>query len=196
MKTFWPSTALLACLVLAAGCAGTQERPRSTGALIDDNILEVAIEREIRASDEAYQGSHLVVAVYDGLVLLLGQVPSAQLKAQAEAVAGAMYKVDPEKVHNHLSVSGPISMLARTNDGWLTTKVKTRLLASDTAKGLRIKVISEDGTVYLLGAVTAEQADAAVFEAQKAFGVQRIVKVFQYTDVEPAITPPSPLDEL
>ena len=87
MKTFWPSTALLACLVLAAGCAGTQERPRSTGALIDDNILEVAIEREIRASDEAYQGSHLVVAVYDGLVLLLGQVPSAQLKAQAEAVS-------------------------------------------------------------------------------------------------------------
>ena len=87
-------------------------------------------------------------------------------------------------------------MLARTNDGWLTTKVKTRLLASDTAKGLRIKVISEDGTVYLLGAVTAEQADAAVFEAQKAFGVQRIVKVFQYTDVKPAMTPPSPLDEL
>ena len=72
MKTFWTSTALLACLVFIGGCAGTQERPRSTGALIDDNILEVAIEREIRASEEAYKGAHLVVAVYDGVVLLLG----------------------------------------------------------------------------------------------------------------------------
>ena len=191
MKTFWTSTALLACLIFIGGCAGTQERPRSTGALIDDNILEVAIEREIRASDEAYKGAHLVVAVYDGMVLLLGQVPSEQLKTQAIAVAEAMYKVDPEKVHNHLTVGGPISMLARTNDSWLTTKVKTRLLASEAAKGLRVKVISENGVVYLLGAVTAAEADAAVVEAQKAFGIQRIVKVFQYTDrdtdLEPAL---------
>ena len=82
-------------------------------------------------------------------------------------------------------------MLARTNDGWLTTKVKTRLLASEAAKGLRVKVISENGVVYLLGAVTAAEADAAVVEAQKAFGIQRIVKVFQYTDrdtdLEPAL---------
>jgi osmotically-inducible protein OsmY len=73
-------------------------------------------------------------------------------------------------------------MLARTNDGWLTTKVKTRLLASDQVKGLRIKVISENGTVYLMGAVTQEQSDAAVAVAQRAFGVQKIVKVFEYTD--------------
>jgi len=183
MKTIWPSTALLTCLLLLSGCAGTPERPRSTGAWIDDNILEVAIEREIRASDEAYKGAHLVVVVYDGLVLLLGQVPSEQLKAQAAAVAAGMYKVDAAKVHNHLSVSGPISMLARTNDGLLTTKVKTRLLASEAVRGLRVKVISENGVVYLLGAVTSEQADASVTEAQKAFGVQRIVKVFQLTDL-------------
>ena len=67
MKRIWPATLLLTCLLLLGGCTGTQERPRSTGAWIDDNILEVAIEREIRASDEAYKGAHLVIAVYDGL---------------------------------------------------------------------------------------------------------------------------------
>ena len=187
MKTIWPATVLLTGLLLLSGCAGTQERPRSTGAWIDDNILEVTIEREIRASDAAYKGAHLVIAVYDGLVLLLGQVPSEQLRTQAAVVAGSLYKVDAEKVHNHLSVGGPISMLARTNDGLLTTKVKTRLLAAETVKGLRIKVISENGVVYLLGAVTGEQAEASVVEAQKAFGVQKIVKVFQYTDLQPTL---------
>lgn len=187
MKTIWPATVLLTGLIFLGGCAGTQESPRSTGAWIDDNILEVAIEREIRASDEAYKGAHLVIVAYDGLVLLLGQVPSEQLRTQAAVVAQGMYKVDAEKVHNHLSVGGPISMLARTNDGWLTTKVKSQLLAAESVKGLRIKVISENGVVYLLGAVTRDQADAAVAEAQKAFGVQGIVKVFQYTDLETAL---------
>lgn len=181
MNIFRPSL-LIATLLLVGACAGTAENPRSTGMLIDDNVLEVMIEKEIRASDESFKGSHIVVAVYDGLVLLLGQVASDQLRNQATITTESMYKVDPAKVHNHLSVGGPISMLARTNDGWLTTKVKTRLLASDQVKGLRIKVISENGTVYLMGAVTQEQSDAAVAVAQRAFGVQKIVKVFEYTD--------------
>lgn len=183
MKTLYRTAMLSACLVLVSGCAGTQENPRSTGMLIDDNVLEVMIEREIRGSDEGFKGAHIVVAVYDGIVLLLGQVANAQLREQAAIAAENMYKVDPARVHNHLTVGGPISMLARTNDGWLTTKVKTRLLASDQVKGLRIKVISENSTVYLMGAVTREQADAAVAVAQKAFGVQKIVKVFKYTDL-------------
>ncbi|RPG27337.1 MAG: BON domain-containing protein [Gammaproteobacteria bacterium TMED92] len=184
MKTFYRASLLYACLVLISGCAGTQESPRSTGMLIDDNVLEVMIEREIRGADESFKGSHIVVAVFDGIVLLLGQVATNQLREQATTATENMYKVDPAKVHNHLTVSGPISMLARTNDGWLTTKVKTRLLASDQVKGLRIKVISENGIVYLMGAVTQEQADAAVAVAQRAFGVQKIVKVFTYTDLQ------------
>ncbi|MGB0997311.1 MAG: BON domain-containing protein [Pseudomonadales bacterium] len=183
MKTFYRRFSLVALLLLLGGCAGTPENPRSTGMLIDDNVLEVMIEREIRASDETFKGSHIVVAVYNGLVLLLGQVASEELKNQASVVTEGMYRVDPTKVHNHLTVGGPISMLARTNDGMLTTKVKTRLLASKQVNGLRIKVISENGTVYLMGTVTTEQSEAAVAEAQKSFGVQRIVKVFEYTDL-------------
>ena len=183
MSIFYRSLSLVALLALLGACAGTPENPRSTGMLIDDNILEVMIEREIRASDEFFKGSHIVVAVYNGLVLLLGQVASEQLKSQASAVTESLYRVDPSKVHNHLTVGGPISMLARTNDSMLTAKVKARLLASKQVKGLKIKVISENGTVYLMGTVTTEQSAAAVEEATKSFGVQRIVKVFEYTDL-------------
>ena len=80
-----PATVLLTCLYSRRWHSGATS---STGAWIDDNILEVAIEREIRASDEAYRRS-LVVAV-DGLVLLLGQVPSEQLRTQAAVVAGSL----------------------------------------------------------------------------------------------------------
>ena len=183
MSIFYRSLSLVALLALLGACAGTPENPRSTGMLIDDNILEVMIEREIRASDESFKGSHIVVAVYNGLVLLLGQVASEQLKNQASAVTESLYRVDPLKVHNHLTVGGPISMLARTNDSMLTAKVKARLLASKQVKGLKIKVISENGTVYLMGTVATEQSAAAVEEATKSFGVQRIVKVFEYTDL-------------
>ena len=92
MSIFYRSLSLVALLALLGACAGTPENPRSTGMLIDDNILEVMIEREIRASDESFKGSHIVVAVYNGLVLLLGQVASEQLKSQASAVTESLYK--------------------------------------------------------------------------------------------------------
>ena len=120
---------LIAALVLA-GCTNNPEEKRTPGDVIDDNALEFVIEREIKASDEGFKGAHLVTTVYDGLVLLLGEVPSAALKEKATEVTESLYKVDPDKVYNYLTVGGPISLLARTNDSYISGKVITRLLTA------------------------------------------------------------------
>lgn len=170
---------LFAGLVLA-GCTNNPEEKRTPGDIIDDNALEFVIEREIKASDEGFKGAHLVTTVYDGLVLLLGEVPSAALKEKATKVTESLYKVDPDKVYNYLTVGGPISLLARTNDSYISGKVKTRLMTAREVPASKVKVVTQNGVVYLLGKITPTDAELVVAETRKTFGVQKIVKVFDY----------------
>lgn len=151
---------------------------RTPGVVIDDTVLEALVEREIRASDPGFKGSHLVVVSYNGLVLLAGQVASADLRAKASDVTQGLNRV--KKVHNELTVGGPTSFFARSNDGWLTSKVKSRLIAAQDVNGTRVKVQTENGTVYLMGLITRAEAERATEVARNVYGVQKIVKVFEY----------------
>jgi len=85
-------------------------------------------------------------------------------------------------VHNELQVMQPSSILARNNDAWLTTKIKTQMLTDTAVPSSRIKVITENGIVYLLGLVTQQEANAATAVVQSVSGVQKIVKLFEYID--------------
>lgn len=176
-----PKLIFLYCVLLSA-CSMVSNDPshRTPRVIIDDNALERIVEQEIRKSDEGYEGSHIVVVSYNGLVLLTGQVPNESLRTKASDVTGEQRKV--RKVHNELSIGGPISMVARTNDSWLTLKVKARLLASDGVGGTKIKVQTENGIVYLLGLTTRAQADVAISVASQVYGIRKIVKIFEYLD--------------
>ena len=71
-------------------------------------------------------------------------------------------------------------MMARTNDAWLTTKIKTALFTGEDTETGRVKVVTENGIVYLMGLLSRTEADAAVETTRQVFGVQKIVKVFEY----------------
>lgn len=169
------------CITLA-GCTtfGNNSNQRTPGVIIDDNVLENLVESEIRKSDPGFKGSHIVIVAYNGLVLLAGQVPSEALRNKANLVTQNLRRV--RKVHNELTVGGPTSVMARSNDAWLTSKVKSRLIRSSEVNGRRIKVQTENGVVFLLGLVSRAQADRAVEVTSKVYGLQKIVKVFEYTD--------------
>ncbi len=170
---------LLLTLTLGA-CAMFSDDPRvrTPGTIVDDEVLENLVERDIRRSDSAFKTAHLVVVSYNGVVLLAGQVATQPLKADAQQVAQRVAKV--RKVHNEIEISGPISYVARTNDSWLTGKVKTKLVAADHVNGSKVKVVTENGTVYLMGMLTRAEADAVVDVTSSVYGVQKIVKVFEY----------------
>ena len=173
---------LFIAIATLGGCGWFSKDPsdRSPGVILDDNVIENLVEREIRKSDPGYKGSHIVICAYNGVVLLAGQVPTQALQENAGQVAQNIRRV--RRVHNELTVGGPISLFARTNDAWLTSKVKSRLIASKKTKGMDIKVQTENGVVYLLGIVPRSQAEAAVEVASKVYGLQKIVKVFEYLD--------------
>jgi osmotically-inducible protein OsmY len=166
-----------------SGCATTGiEDPgsRSPPKVWQDQMLEYDAAKEIKASDPGFESAHIVIVSFNGLVLLAGEVGTEELKTKAGEVVNTFKAV--RSVHNELVVSGPISMVARSNDSWLTTKVKTKLVAHGAIDSNRINVTTENGVVYLMGYVTREQAGYAVDVTQTVDGVTKIVKVFEYTD--------------
>ncbi|MCB1663475.1 MAG: BON domain-containing protein [Pseudomonadales bacterium] len=159
---------------------GTNASERSFGRLIDDQLIETYVSANILKANEDFKDANVSVTSYNGIVLLTGQVQSEQLKQLASQTAKNVRNV--RRVHNEISVAGPISIPARTNDSWLKTKIKSRMLADKDTNPLRVKVVVENGVVYLMGMVHKTEADSAVEIAHKTYGVQKIVKVFEYTE--------------
>lgn len=177
---------LVVCLGLA-GCSSIMKSgspisedygKRSAGTLLDDQSIENRSYANIANAAPELKKAHIVVVSFNGVVLLAGQVASNELRDLAETTVKNIRKV--RLVHNEITVSGPTSMVARSNDTWLTTKVKSRLIVSKDVSANRIKVVTENSVVYLLGLVTRDQADNAVRVARQTYGVQKIVKVFEY----------------
>jgi osmotically-inducible protein OsmY len=154
---------------------------RTIGSKIDDSLIETKAAVNIaKAHPDLDKASHIVVASYNGVVLLAGQTPRSELKQTAEQAASAVQRV--KRVHNEIQVIQPSSALARSNDSWLTTKIKAQMLSDSSVPGSRIKVITENGIVYMLGLVTRAEGSRATGVVQGVSGVQRIVKLFEYID--------------
>jgi len=151
---------------------------RSAGTVIEDEIIENKILVNYTQGSVELSKSHISVVSFNENVLLVGQVPTAQVKSEAERIAKSARKV--KSVHNELAIAGPTSLIIRSNDSYLTSRAKVNLLASQNANGVRVKVITENGTVYLMGLVNREEAQASVDEIVNISGVRKIVKVFEY----------------
>jgi len=177
------TTALLLCLLGLQSCAITgpvseDYGTRTLGTVWDDQMIESRGKAIIRAVSDDLHDSHLGVTSFNGMVLLTGQVPSDTAKEAAASAIGGLRKV--RTVHNELEVAGPTSMMARTNDAWLTTKVKTTLLTGESTEAGRVKVVTENGVVYLMGFLSRAESEATVEKTRQVFGVQKIVKAFEY----------------
>lgn len=167
----------LALGLVLSGCSN-----RSIGNKIDDQFLEPNVANAISRSHPDLTGptSHIVVTAYNGVILLAGQTPRADLKEKAAQVANGVQGV--KKLHNELQVLQPTSALARSNDALITSKIKTLMLADSKVPSAKVKVVTENGIVYLMGLVTRAEGAAATNVASGASGVQKIVTLYQYTN--------------
>lgn len=172
--------ALLMIGTLLGGCAVVSGDPhvRPTGRIIGDAWLEGKVTRAIRRSNDRLSRAHLRIEVHNGLALLMGQVSNAEDRELAGRTAAGVPKV--RQVHNELLIGGSTSYLARANDRWLAGKVRSHLLLNAETRIPALRIVAENGTVYLLGQVDRERVEPAVTAARSVFGVQRVVKVFEY----------------
>jgi osmotically-inducible protein OsmY len=149
------------------------------GAVVDDNSIETTIKVNLNAADEQLKKAHINVVSFNGTVLMVGQVPSQEMKNLATRVARTSSSRVKE-VYNELEVAGTTTFLSRSNDAWLTAKIKTLMLADSEVSGLRTKVISENGVVYLMGLVSQEDANKTVNLVSNTKGVTKVVRAFEY----------------
>jgi len=152
---------------------------RSMGAVVDDNSIETVIKVNLNAADEQLKKAHINVVSFNGTVLLVGQVPSQDIKNLATRVASTSSSRVKE-VYNELEVAGATTFLSRSNDAWLTAKIKTLMLADAEVSGMRTKVVTENGVVYLMGLLTQEEANTAVNVVSNTKGVTKVVRAFEY----------------
>lgn len=170
-------------IVLGAGGAAAYsslEDRRSTGTQIDDESIEVRASNRI--SDRFGSNVHVNVTSYNRIALITGEVPDERSREEAEKIVRAVPQV--RDVTNDLQVAGISSYMSRTNDSYLTSKVRGRLLDTKRASPVHIKVVSESGVVYLMGVVTEGEADEVVDITRNTGGVRKVVKVFEYCKAE------------
>lgn len=154
-----------------------QPAERSAGGFIDDEIIETKALVNIDKGGEELAQSHIVVVSFNGTVLLAGQVKSEELRQSA---ARAVAKINVRRIHNEITVSGETSMVARSNDTWITSKIKSKILVNGDVDGSTVKVVTENGVVYLMGLVSKQEAGIITEIARTTAGVQKVVRIFEY----------------
>lgn len=182
------SIILITLLSMTTGCGSMlatlntgpiEDKPtsRTIGQVIEDDNIETKAVVNIHAANRAFHNAHINVVSYNGYVLIAGQVNSQALKDQATAVVREIRGV--RRIYNELELAAPSSGITRTSDTWITTKVKSWLLGVTSIQGHRVKVVTENGVVYLMGLATKAEADRIAAETANISGVQRVVRLFE-----------------
>jgi osmotically-inducible protein OsmY len=161
----------------AGGVMVAQDR-RTVGTITEDEGIEIKASGRIGASFK--DGIHINVTSYNRTVLLTGEVPDAAARTEVERITRGVENV--RGVYNETIVAGVSSFTARSNDSILTSKVKGRFLDAGKFNALHVKVVTENGVVYLMGLVKKQEAEDATELARTTSGVQKVVRVFEYLD--------------
>jgi len=182
---------LLVCISLLQGCvaaavvavtggAGVAADKRTLGKQIDDQRIELTAHNDLSTQQALKDNANLQVISVNGSVLVIGQTPNSYLRDLAiktvTSVNGVLH------VHNQIRISNEISFTTKTNDLWITSKVKAALFADEKINASNIKVVTENGEVFLLGLISQKQASSAIEIARNIGGVNRVFKMFEYQE--------------
>lgn len=173
--------ALTACSDIAMTGAQVVYNRRSLQNNFTDHYLTREAYQALYMRSREFKDAHISIATYNGEILLAGQAPNQWQKDKAVDIVKNI--PNTKGVYNLIAVSNPTSTITRMSDAWLTAKVKAKLIASNEVDASRIKVVSENGTVYLMGILPKEEATAAAKIASLTEGVQSVVKVFSYMNI-------------
>lgn len=170
----------IAVLSLISGTTTVAKDERSLGNFIDDQTIELNAYAALKKNKAINDNTHIFVASINGSVLIVGQAPNTHLK---DLVAKTITDLDGvEKIHNQIRISNKSSVSTRSNDVWLTSKVKMALFKNEKLEAINIKVVTENSEVFLMGLIDKPKADNAIDIARNVTGVNRVFNAFEYVD--------------
>jgi len=192
---------LASCLLTLPGCfplmlggavsgALVASDRRTSGTVVEDNAI--GLKAESRISESLGERVHVNVTSYNRQVLLTGEVPSLQDKQLAEKIVSEVENV--RNIVNELAVLGNTTLSQRSADVLVSSRVKASLVDANDLVATSFKVVTERGTVYLMGRVTQREAKRATDIVTGVSGVQRLVRVLEIISEEELarMTPPAP----
>lgn len=182
---------LLVFFFLLSGCVtmldATSDGPiepdpgkRTFGAYVDDERLEAMIQVNLRKADPSLEDAHINVMSFNGVVLLTGEVPSSDLRQAAGETVRSISKV--RQVHNELLVQSNSTFFSRTNDNWIATKLRSKILANRDIESERVKLVVENRVVFIMGLLTRDEANLVSSIAAQVSGVEKVVRVIEYIE--------------
>ncbi len=156
----------------AAGVMTAHDR-RTTGTQADDEGLEWKAAQQI---PENYKNdAHVNITAFNRRLLITGEVPSEEARNVIGERVGKLEGV--KEVFNETVVGAASSLSSRTNDSYVTSKVKARLVDEKTISANHVKVVTEAGVVYLMGIVTEREGKVAVAVTRTTAGVRKVVNL-------------------
>lgn len=170
---------MAACTDVAVSGAQAAYNHKSIEKKISDQYISMQATHQLNRP--RFSNTNVDFATLNGEVLMAGQVPEAWQKTEAEERIKQIEGVT--RVYNMLTISSPTSALVRASDAWITAKVKSQMIASGDLDATHVKVVTERGTVFLMGTLLPEEADAAVEIASNTAGVSSVVKMFSYMKI-------------
>ncbi|PCI18502.1 MAG: BON domain-containing protein [Piscirickettsiaceae bacterium] len=182
--TFLTITLLSGCAAVVVGGATTgvaivHDR-RTTGTVIDDQGIEFKSLYALYSDPSIRNNTHINVTSYNGILLLTGEAPNEDLRNKIVTKLSRIQKV--RTVHNNITLAAPSSLVSRSSDTLITSKAKISLFNINGLKGFdptRVKIITENGVVYLLGILREHESQAVIETTRRVGGVQRVVKLFE-----------------
>lgn len=172
-----PMAAIGVSTGVGTGAAVAEDR-RTSGIFIEDEAIELKSSR--RLYEQFGNQVHINVTSFNRIVLLTGEAPNETMKTEATRLVRSIANV--RNVINEITIGEKSSLASRSNDTFITSKVKGRFLTSGKFQINHVKIVTEKGVVFLLGVVKRAEADSATEIASSTSGVTRVVKVFEYLD--------------
>ncbi len=179
------STMLQGCITFAvlsliSGTTTVAKDERSLGNFIDDQTIELNAYAELKKNSAIDDNTHIFVTSINGSVLIVGQAPNMHLK---DVVAKTIVDIDGvETIHNQIRIANKSSVKTRSNDVWLTSKVKMALFKNEKLDAINIKVVTENSEVFLMGVIDEPKAQNAIEIARNVTGVNRVFNAFEYIE--------------
>jgi len=151
---------------------------RSIQRILEDQSTSQLIRQQLNDDIVLRKQTHIVVTTFNGIVLLAGQAPTPELKNRAYKIVTRIRKI--RRIFNQITLEPPTPPITRSGDTGITAKVRAALLAKKGLHSTQIKVVTENGTVYLMGIVSRQQAHMASNTVREVSGVLSVVKLFEY----------------
>jgi osmotically-inducible protein OsmY len=153
---------------------------RSPKVILEDRDTTFQAQAKINSDQELRTKTHIEAVTFNRVVLLVGQAATEQLRQRAVTLVGTLPAERVKLIRNEIALGNPATESQHLHDTWFTTKIKSRLLAENALHSAKMKIVTEDGVVYIMGLVTKGQGNLAAQVVSEMDGVKRVVKLFEY----------------